>query len=67
MRAAKLLPPRSIYLLDGEVRYDWEHSILPGHGTRFSVTFRGLSKKGLDRMASKPGPATDRPSSATLR
>jgi len=45
-RASILLPPRSIYHLDGEVRYGWEHSIAPMRETRWSITFRGLSEKG---------------------
>jgi DNA oxidative demethylase len=38
--------PRSAYLLSGEARYDWEHSISPGSSLRFSITFRTLSEKG---------------------
>jgi alkylated DNA repair dioxygenase AlkB len=33
-------PPRSAYLLSGEIRHDWEHSIAPVRTRRFSVTFR---------------------------
>src|SRR5687768_10915776 len=36
------LPPRSLYRLSGEVRWDWEHSIAPMEETRRSVTFRTL-------------------------
>jgi alkylated DNA repair dioxygenase AlkB len=32
--------PRSAYLLDGEVRREWEHSISPVQVRRFSITFR---------------------------
>ena len=45
-RANVPLEPRSAYLLDGEVRHDWEHSIVPGKALRFSITFRTLSDKG---------------------
>jgi alkylated DNA repair dioxygenase AlkB len=38
--------PRSAYLLRGEVRYDWEHRIVPGEALRFSITFRTLSELG---------------------
>jgi alkylated DNA repair dioxygenase AlkB len=38
--------PRSAYLLSGEVRHDWEHSIVAGEALRFSITFRTLSEKG---------------------
>src|SRR4029079_10493674 len=34
------LPPRSLYLLAGEVRREWEHSIAPMEMTRRSITFR---------------------------
>jgi len=36
------LPPRSLYRLSGEVRWQWEHSIAPMDATRRSVTFRTL-------------------------
>ena len=36
------LPPRSIYLLSGEAREGWEHSIAPMAVTRRSVTLRTL-------------------------
>lgn len=41
------LPPRSLYRLSGEVRHEWEHSIveLTG-GMRYSITFRTLSALG---------------------
>lgn len=38
--------PRSAYLLSGEARQQWEHSIMPGDHLRFSITFRTLSEKG---------------------
>ena len=38
--------PRSAYLLSGEARHEWEHSIAPGETLRFSITFRTLSDKG---------------------
>ena len=46
-RANVPLPPRSAYHLSGEVRYDWEHSIAEMDVTRWSITFRSLSAKGL--------------------
>ncbi len=36
------LPPRSLYKLSGEVRWEWEHSIAPMDATRRSITFRTL-------------------------
>lgn len=46
-RANVPLPPRSVYHLSGEVRCDWEHSIAEMDVTRWSITFRSLSAKGL--------------------
>ena len=45
-RSTVHLEPRSAYLLSGEVRHDWEHSIVPGDALRFSITFRTLSERG---------------------
>jgi alkylated DNA repair dioxygenase AlkB len=45
-RASVDLAPRSIYHLAGEVRHDWEHSIVPMSVPRWSITFRSLSAKG---------------------
>ena len=45
-RASVFLAPRSIYHLTGEARHKWEHSIAPMEVTRWSITFRSLSKKG---------------------
>lgn len=50
-RASVPLEPRSAYLLSGEVRHDWEHSIVPGEVLRFSITFRTLSERGLKLAA----------------
>ena len=44
---------RSAYLLSGEARHEWEHSIAPGETLRFSITFRTLSDKGR-RIAGAP-------------
>jgi DNA oxidative demethylase len=53
-RATLEVAPRSAYLLSGEARYEWEHSIVPGQALRFSITFRTLSDKGR-RMAGAQG------------
>ena len=45
-RANLEVAPRSAYLLSGEARHDWEHSIAPGGALRFSITFRALSAEG---------------------
>jgi alkylated DNA repair protein (DNA oxidative demethylase) len=33
-------PARTAYLLSGEIRHEWEHSLAPVSTTRFSITFR---------------------------
>ena len=38
------LAPRSIYRLEGEARWDWQHSIAPTPSLRYSITFRTLRK-----------------------
>jgi DNA oxidative demethylase len=35
--------PRSAYLLSGEIRHEWEHSIEPLKVRRYSITFRSRS------------------------
>jgi len=39
-RVSLILNPRSIYVLNGSVRNDWEHSIPPVEALRYSITFR---------------------------
>jgi alkylated DNA repair dioxygenase AlkB len=36
------LAPRSIYRLRDEARWDWQHSVPPTPGLRYSITFRTL-------------------------
>jgi len=45
-RRSVLLMPRSIYHLSREARHEWEHSIPAMASTRWSITFRSLSKAG---------------------
>lgn len=44
-RAALRVEPRSIYLLRGPARWEWQHSIPPGEQLRYSVTFRSVKAK----------------------
>jgi hypothetical protein len=48
-RADKVLEPRSVYLLRGPVRLQWQHSIPPVEQLRYSVTFRSLNAPGKPR------------------
>ena len=45
-RVSVLLEPRSAYLLDGDARHLWHHSIPVLDALRYSVTFRTLSSAG---------------------
>jgi alkylated DNA repair protein (DNA oxidative demethylase) len=50
------LEPRSLYHMTGEVRHEWEHSIMEmKEGTRYSITFRTLSAWGRNVTSSQPG------------
>jgi alkylated DNA repair dioxygenase AlkB len=44
-RAAFVAAPRSAYLLRGEARAEWEHSIPPVDELRYSITFRSMARK----------------------
>ena len=46
------LPPRSLYVLAGEARSAWEHSIPPVTAERWSVTLRTLSARARARPGS---------------
>ncbi|WP_439396253.1 alpha-ketoglutarate-dependent dioxygenase AlkB [Bradyrhizobium sp. PMVTL-01] len=37
--------PRSLYLMDGEARSQWEHSIPPVEAQRYSITFRTMKRR----------------------
>jgi alkylated DNA repair dioxygenase AlkB len=37
--------PRSLYLMEGESRHVWEHSIPPVEQVRYSVTFRSMTRE----------------------
>jgi alkylated DNA repair protein (DNA oxidative demethylase) len=49
-RASIGLASRSIYHLSGEARHGWEHCIAEMAVTRWSITFRSLSEKGLRHL-----------------
>jgi alkylated DNA repair dioxygenase AlkB len=48
-RAAIEAEPRSAYLLTGPARLEWEHSIPAVESLRYSITFRTLRERRLDR------------------
>ena len=45
-RAAIVLEPRSAYVMGGESRSAWQHSIAPVEQLRYSITFRTLKISG---------------------
>lgn len=40
------LEPRSLYVMQGPIRWQWQHSMLPTEALRYSITFRS----GADHM-----------------
>ena len=42
-RASRVIEPRSAYMMAGEARHEWEHSIPKGETLRYSLTFRTLA------------------------
>jgi alkylated DNA repair dioxygenase AlkB len=52
-RASVEVEPRSAYLLEGEARHQWEHSIAPGEQLRFSITFRTMSELGRRKASAE--------------
>lgn len=44
-RISHTLQPRSIYILSGEARTQWEHSIPPVERLRYSINFRTLAPR----------------------
>jgi alkylated DNA repair dioxygenase AlkB len=47
-RRAVMVQPRSVYMLRGPARSEWEHSIPAGESLRYSVTFRTLRAAPAD-------------------
>jgi alkylated DNA repair dioxygenase AlkB len=56
-RRALPLAPRSAYILDGEARELWLHSIRPGESLRYSITFRTLRERAGGRRKREGGAA----------
>jgi alkylated DNA repair dioxygenase AlkB len=44
-RVSLILEPRSVYLLRGPARTEWQHSIPPAERLRYSVTFRSMRSR----------------------
>ena len=49
------LPPRSVYLLTGSARKEWQHMIPPAKELRYSITFRTLRKRQAEPPAAPAG------------
>jgi alkylated DNA repair dioxygenase AlkB len=54
-RASLIVEPRSVYLLRGPARTQWQHSIPPAERLRYSVTFRSM--RGGPKKADQPAVA----------
>ena len=46
--------PRSLYLMSGESRRIWEHSIPAVEAPRYSITFRTMADQKSSRMTARP-------------
>jgi alkylated DNA repair dioxygenase AlkB len=46
------LAPRSIYRMEGEARWGWQHSVPPVPALRYSITFRTLRERS---PSTRPG------------
>ena len=53
-RISHTVKPRSVYMLSGEARTEWEHSIPPQTDLRYSVTFRTLSEASRIEQGRQP-------------
>jgi alkylated DNA repair dioxygenase AlkB len=54
-RISHTVQPRSIYVISGEARTEWEHSVPPLESLRYSINFRTLSAEtATDRLISAP-------------
>jgi alkylated DNA repair dioxygenase AlkB len=52
-REAIILEPRSVYLMTGNARNEWEHSIPPVSAHRYSITLRTLRPATTRKRAAK--------------
>lgn len=41
------LAPRSLYVMEDDIRWKWQHAIPPTKGLRYSVTFRSRAAKAM--------------------
>jgi len=39
------LEPRSLYVMQGPIRWQWQHSMLPNKALRYSITFRTRAER----------------------
>jgi alkylated DNA repair protein (DNA oxidative demethylase) len=51
--AVVVLPPRSVYVLTGPSRYEWQHSIAPLAALRYSITYRTLVSRSAHRAGGR--------------
>ncbi|MDB5808625.1 MAG: 2OG-Fe(II) oxygenase [Betaproteobacteria bacterium] len=54
------LAPRSAYVMQDEIRWDWQHQIPPTRELRYSITFRTLADEGTRRGRRTPGRTSQR-------
>jgi len=56
-----LIAPRSIYLMRGPARWEWQHSVAPVAALRYSITFRTRRRKDPARRVSDLSPPANAP------
>jgi len=56
------LEPRSVYVMQGPIRWEWQHSILPTRALRYSITFRTRAEEVKLRpsLPFRPTPNSDK-------
>jgi alkylated DNA repair dioxygenase AlkB len=59
-RASLVVEPRSVYLLCGPARTEWQHSIPPAERLRYSVTFRSMRDRPMQAIRSHRSSLTPR-------
>ncbi|MCP3140141.1 hypothetical protein [Pyxidicoccus xibeiensis] len=55
MTSTRELAPRSAYLLDGEARSAWQHTLSPVEALRYSLRFRTVLASKARSAARQPG------------
>ena len=58
------LAPRSLYVMQGAIRWGWQHSLMPTRALRYSITFRTSADEGGGHISVAPDTEAELPSRA---